>query len=84
MFSTPASVMDNSLCIGEAKSNGDLKANGQSAAKVAKRYRNLANDIGATTVVFATTQNSWDAGSIAAIDAAFADLYYVKVHKPPQ
>jgi hypothetical protein len=63
------SIVNNKIVVGEAKSNGSLKDDDQKPAQVVAKYRSLAKEMGATAVVFATTEPAWDEASQAAIDS---------------
>ena len=71
-------IANGQLCIGEAKSNGDLKGD-LTEAQTAERYRDLALKIGATMVVFSTTANTWTDASRKAIDDTFANHPHIEV-----
>jgi hypothetical protein len=72
-------IPDGKLCIGEAKSNGTLGAAGLSPAQATERYRDLAEKLGATRVVFSTSAQKWDAASEAAIASAFTGYPHIVV-----
>lgn len=74
-------ILDGRLCVGEAKSNGTLEANGISASVAAEKYCDAATRLGASTVVFGTSAEKWDTKSDTAIDLAFSMLPHVKVLK---
>ncbi|HXC44189.1 MAG TPA: hypothetical protein VNY51_11800 [Candidatus Dormibacteraeota bacterium] len=74
-------ICDGKLCIGEAKSNGTLSAKGISASAAATKYRDLAEKLGATRVVFSTSRDQWDNASDAAIDLAFGSSPTIEVSK---
>jgi len=61
-------IVNNKIVVGEAKSNGSLKDDDQKPAQVVAKYRSLAKEMGATAVVFATTEPAWDEASQTAID----------------
>jgi hypothetical protein len=73
-------IANGKLCIGEAKSNGDLKGD-LTEVQTAERYRDLALKTGATVVVFSTTANAWTDASRKAIDGAFANHPHIEVKK---
>jgi hypothetical protein len=73
-------IANGKLCIGEAKSNGDLKGD-LTEVQTAERYRDLALKIGATMVVFSTTANAWTDASRKAIDSAFVNHPHIEVKK---
>jgi hypothetical protein len=73
-------IANGKLCIGEAKSNGDLKGD-LTEVQTAERYRDLALKIGATMVIFSTTENSWSNASLKAIDEAFVNHPHIEVKK---
>src|SRR6266702_647588 len=73
-------IANGKLCIGEAKSNGDLKGD-FTEVQTAERYRDLALKTGATMVVFSTTANAWTDASRKAIDGAFVNHPHIEVKK---
>jgi hypothetical protein len=73
-------IANGKLCIGEAKSNGDLKGD-LTEIQTAERYRDLALKIGATMVMFSTTENAWSNASLKAIDEAFVSHPHIEVKK---
>jgi len=73
-------IANGKLCIGEAKNNGDLKGD-LTEVQTAERYRDLALKIGATMVIFSTTENSWRSASLKAIDEAFVKHPHIEVKK---
>jgi hypothetical protein len=74
-------IANGKLCIGEAKSNGDLSGKDLTALKTAERYRDLALKIGASMVVFSTSADVWNENSLKAIDDTFADHPHIEVKK---
>ena len=62
-------IVNNQVAIGEAKNNGSLKNEDQKPAQVVAKYRTLAREMGATALVFATSEPSWDEPSQSAIDS---------------
>lgn len=73
-------IANGKLCIGEAKNNGDLKGD-LTEVQTAERYRDLALKIGATMVMFSTTENVWSNASLKAIDEAFVKHPHIQVEK---
>jgi hypothetical protein len=73
-------IANGKLCIGEAKSNGDLKGD-LTEIQTAERYRDLALKIGATMIMFSTTEDTWTEASIKAMNEAFASHPYIEVKK---
>ncbi len=61
-------IMDNRMIIGEAKSNGSLKDHDQKPTQVVAKYEKLAKEMGATGIIFSTTELGWDEPSQQAID----------------
>ena len=57
--------------IGEAKSVESLGSGNRSATAVTSRYRQLAEQMSVSGVVFATTANSWDPASNTAVETEF-------------
>ncbi len=74
-------VTDGRLCIGEAKSRNGLKSKGMSAQMTAERYRDLAVKMGATMVVFSTTEPLWSKSSLDAIENVFTNYPYIDVRR---
>jgi len=74
-------IPNGKLCIGEAKSNGDLAGNNLTAIEIAERYRDLALKIGASMIVFSTSADSWSAASVQAIDQTFAAHPHIEIKK---
>jgi hypothetical protein len=74
-------IANGKLCIGEAKSNGDLSGKKLTALQTAERYRDLSLNIGATMVMFSTTEKMWSEASLKAIDATFAKHPHIDVRK---
>lgn len=72
-------IPDGKLCIGEAKSNGTLATNDVSAGDAAARYRDLAEKIGATGVIFSTSTAEWDKASQSAMHATFKALPHIEL-----
>jgi hypothetical protein len=73
-------IANGKLCIGEAKSNGDLKGD-LTEIQTAERYRDLALKIGATMVKFSTTEDAWTEASTKAMNEAFASHPHIEVKK---
>jgi hypothetical protein len=65
--------------IGEAKSVESLGSGNRSATAVASRYRQLAEQLNGSGVVFATTAVSWGPSSNIAIEAEFDKNPYLRV-----
>jgi hypothetical protein len=74
-------IANGKLCIGEAKSNGDLSGKHLTSIQTAERYRDLALKIGATMVMFSTAESGWNESSLQAIDEAFANHPHIDVKK---
>jgi hypothetical protein len=72
-------IVNGKLCIGEAKSTGDLSGKNLTVLQTSNRYRDLALRIGATVVVFGTTAEDWSAASHKAIDSSFAPHPHIQV-----
>jgi hypothetical protein len=72
-------IMDGRLCIGEAKSNNSLAGKDLTALQTAERYRNLALRMGASMVVFSTTESAWNQASRDAIHIAFENHPHIEV-----
>jgi hypothetical protein len=72
-------IGNGKLCIGEAKSTGDLSGNNLTAIGTAARYRDLALRIGASIVVFSTSADAWTAASLKAINDSFAPHPHIQV-----
>ena len=73
-------IANGKLCVGEAKSNGDLRGD-LTEVQTAERYRDLALKIGATLVMFSTTEDCWSNASLKAIDEAFVSHPHIDVKK---
>jgi hypothetical protein len=65
-------IASRKMYIGEAKSNDSLKSDTKSPTKIANKYRHLAVELGATGVIFSTSQAAWDEVSSKAITDNFA------------
>ena len=74
-------VSNGRLCIGEAKSNDSIESDGANAQVTAERYRDLALKMGASMVVFSTSQSAWNQSTVAAIEGAFATHPYIDVRR---
>jgi hypothetical protein len=66
-------VLDGKLCIGEAKKIGELGANGAEDRKVATKYQELAQALGARLVVFATFAQSWSERTLGEVATVFSN-----------
>ena len=64
-------ITNGRLCIGEAKSNDSLAGKNLSPVQTAERYRDLALKMGASIVVFATSEPAWNQSSHDAVRNAF-------------
>jgi hypothetical protein len=73
-------IMDGKLFIGEAKSGNTLQAE-VSALKCATKYRDLALNLGASGVVFSTTEPNWNEASRKAMKDAFEDYLQFRIIK---
>ncbi|MES2392416.1 MAG: hypothetical protein V4555_12300 [Acidobacteriota bacterium] len=65
--------------IGEAKSVESLASGNRSAIAVATRYRQLAEQLSVSAVVFATTAEGWSPASESAIKSEFEKNPYLRV-----
>ena len=74
-------ITNGLLCVGEAKSGETLKTNNLTATQTAERYRDLALKVGATLVVFSTSQAEWSITTRDAIRAAFENYPHVRVQE---
>jgi hypothetical protein len=74
-------IADGRLCIGEAKSSDSLAGNALTPMQTVERYRDLALKMGASIVVFATTELSWDQPSREAMRHAFNDYPHIEILK---
>jgi hypothetical protein len=72
-------VMDGRLCIGEAKSVDSVATNQFKPQQIAERYRDLALKMGATLVVFSTSQTVWSKTTFEALSQAFHTYPYIEV-----
>jgi hypothetical protein len=74
-------IMNGKMIIGEAKSVSTLATKGVTAAQAAAKYRDLAEQLGASGVIFSTSAPDWDAATHKALDAVFAGYPHLKVHR---
>ena len=74
-------IANGRLCIGEAKSNESLEGEKLTAMQTAERYRDLAIEMGASTVIFSTTANAWNQTSRDAMRIAFEMHPHIEVLK---
>lgn len=74
-------IANEKLCIGEAKSNGDLAGKDLTALQTAERYRDLALKMGVSLVVFSTTAAIWNDSSMEAIRTAFDPHPHIEVKR---
>lgn len=74
-------ISGGQIYIGEAKTVASLKTDTKSAAKVAEKYRHLADNLVASGVIFSTTEPSWDSDAEAAIKNAFANYPHLRVRR---
>jgi hypothetical protein len=72
-------IANGKLCIGEAKSNGDLSGNNLTVLQTVERYRDLALKVGASMVIFSTTAASWSETSMNAINDIFASHPHIEI-----
>jgi hypothetical protein len=72
-------IADGRLCIGEAKSNDSLAGKNLTPMRTAERYRDLALRIGASMVVFSTTEQAWNQSSRDAMRIAFENCPHIEV-----
>lgn len=71
-------VSNGRLCIGEAKSNDSIATKELTALQIAERYCDLAVKMGASLVVFSTSESCWGEPTFSAISKAFASQPYIK------
>lgn len=74
-------IMNGKMIIGEAKSVDTLAVKGMTSAQVAKKYREMAELLGASGVIFSTSMPAWDETTERAIDGAFAKYPHLKVYR---
>jgi hypothetical protein len=72
-------IANGRLCIGEAKCNDSLAGKDLTPKQTAERYRDLALKMGASFVVFATTEPAWNQSSRDAMRMAFEDYPQIEV-----
>lgn len=72
-------VTDGRLCIGEAKSVDSIATNQFKPQQAAERYRDLAVKMGASLVVFSTSQTVWGQSTFDALSQAFETHPYIEV-----
>lgn len=77
-------IANGRMYIGEAKSNDSLKSDTKNPVKAVGRYRHFAEGLGATGVIFATSQPAWDDVSEKAITEAFAKYPHLIVRNLTQ
>ena len=71
-------VTDGRLCIGEAKSVDSIATNQFKPQQAAERYRDLAIKMGASLVVFSTSQTVWGKTTFDALSQAFETHPYIE------
>ena len=76
-----ACIMRGKIIIGEAKSVDTIAVKGFTAKQVAVKYRDLAERLGASGVVFSTSMQEWNEATNNAIDSAFAQYPHIKVYR---
>jgi hypothetical protein len=74
-------VSNGRLCIGEAKSTDSIESEDANAQVTAERYRDLAIKMGASMVVFSTSQSAGNQSTTEAISSAFASYPYIAVRR---
>ena len=72
-------VTDGRLCIGEAKSVDSISTNQLNPQQTAERYRDLAIKMGASLVVFSTSQTIWGHATLDALSQAFKPYPSIEV-----
>lgn len=72
-------VTDGRLCIGEAKSVDSIATNRFKPQQTAERYRELAIKMGASLVVFSTSQTAWGKTTFDALSQAFETHPHIEV-----
>jgi len=66
-------LVDGKIVIGEANTTGQLESRSCDEQGRLKKLRQLADELTADEVVFATTHQSWRPGTRANIEEAFSD-----------
>jgi hypothetical protein len=74
-------ITNGRLCIGEAKSGDTLKTRDLTATQTIERYRDLARKLGATMVVFGTSQSEWNVTTRDAIRNSFENYPHILVQE---
>jgi hypothetical protein len=74
-------VSNGALCIGEAKSTNSIDSKLGNVQTTAERYRDLALKMGASMVVFSTSEPIWSQPSLQAISDAFASYPHISVRR---
>ena len=74
-------IMNGKMIIGEAKSVDTLAVKGMTSAQVATKYREMAELLGASGVIFGTSMPTWDETTEKAIAGAFAKYPHLKVYR---
>lgn len=74
-------IMNSKMIIGEAKSVETLAAKGVTCDRAALKYRDLAEKLGASGIIFSTSMPEWNEATHKAIDAAFARHPHLKVYR---
>lgn len=74
-------IANGRLCIGEAKSNNSLAGKDLTPKQTAERYRDLALKIGASMVIFSTTEPAWNQSSSDAMRMTFEGYPHIEVLK---
>jgi hypothetical protein len=77
-------IANGRMYIGEAKSNDSLKSDTKSPLKAVGKYRHFSEELGATGVIFATSQPAWDDVSEKAITETFAKYPHLIVRNLTQ
>jgi hypothetical protein len=74
-------ITNGHLCIGEAKSMDTLATKDLTALQTTERYRDLALRLGATIVVFSTSQPEWNVMTREAIRDSFENCPHIGVRE---
>jgi hypothetical protein len=74
-------IMNGKMIIGEAKSVDTLAIKGMTAVQAAAKYRDLAEQLGASGVIFSTSMPDWNEATHKAIDSTFGPYPHLKVYK---
>ena len=81
LMSSTLDTGNGKLCIGEARSTNSIDSKLGNAEMTADRYRDLALKMGASMVLFSTSEPLWNQASQEAIANAFAPHPHIDVRR---